>query len=131
MPLSRISTRTANSSVRFVRAFSRSACARGQYLILARDHDNVLEKRVEVRPDHLKHVSKYKASGNFVTGGATLNEEGKPEGSFLIYDFSDTKEFEEAMQNDPYVTKGVWGTISLVPVKLATQDIPEYKGEED
>ena len=49
-----------------------------QYLITAYDgtDENALERRMNVRPFHLEGAKKLKENGNFIIGGAILNEEG-------------------------------------------------------
>ena len=47
-----------------------------QYLITAYDgtHENALDNRMNVRPYHLEGVKKMKENGNFILGGAILND---------------------------------------------------------
>jgi len=91
------------------------------YHITALDHTGpeTLDKRLEVRPDHLAAMQKLKATGNFILGGAFLNDAGQMIGSALILQFSSDEEMELWKQNDPYTIAGVWNTIEVRSFKIA------------
>lgn len=92
-----------------------------QYLITAFDHTDAdaLQRRLNVRPSHLEGVKRLKASGNFVLGGAMLNDEGNMIGSTMIVQFEDKEQLEQWKQNDPYVTGQVWDRVEVKPFKVA------------
>ena len=56
-----------------------------QFIIKAYDGENMLEKRMAVRPRHLENISKVK--GKVLCAGGLLDEEGKMKGSVMIMDF--------------------------------------------
>ncbi|MFT3934921.1 MAG: YciI family protein [Chitinophagaceae bacterium] len=93
-----------------------------QYVVIARDgvDDKALERRMEARPIHLAGASSLKASGNFIIGGAMLNNEGQMEGSVMILQFETEEAFDNWYKNEPYITNGVWKTIEIKPFKVAT-----------
>jgi uncharacterized protein len=90
-----------------------------EYLVVAHDYPNNLEKRMEVRPRHLAYVQKYKDSGELVIGGAQLSEEKTMKGSAIIFRFSDENSIKEYLANEPYILEGVWEHISVTPFKTA------------
>lgn len=92
-----------------------------QYVIIAKDGDDAaaLERRMQVRADHLAGAGKLKANGNFVTGGATLDEAGHMNGSVMIVQFETDEAFQEWYNNEPYIVKGVWKHIEVKPFKVA------------
>lgn len=92
-----------------------------QYVITAYDYTDVdaLNRRMNVRPHHLDGARELKASGNFITGGAILNDEGKMIGSVMILQFETDEELEAWKQRDPYITQKVWETIDVKPFKVA------------
>jgi uncharacterized protein YciI len=92
-----------------------------QYVITAYDYTDVdaLTRRMNVRPHHLDGARELKASGNFITGGAILNDEGKMIGSVMILQFETEEELEAWKQRDPYITQKVWETIDVKPFKVA------------
>jgi len=63
--------------------------------------DNVLEKRVPHRPDHLKLAGEFKKAGKMVMGGAL----GDLTGATVI--FRNKEDAEEFVAQDPYVKNGI------------------------
>ena len=92
-----------------------------QYLITAYDHTGVdaLQHRLNIRPHHLDGARELKANGNFIIGGAMLNDDGKMIGSVMILQFETEEELQAWQQNEPYITQGVWETVDVKPFKVA------------
>ena len=92
-----------------------------QYVIIAKDgvDADALERRMQARPFHLAGASRLKANGQFVVGGATLNEQGQMNGSVMIVQFDTNADFEHWYNNEPYIQQGVWQEISVQPFKVA------------
>lgn len=92
-----------------------------QFLLLAYDKTDsgALERRLSVREDHLGKISNLKKAGEFLYGGAILNESGTMIGSMIVYEFPDLKSLEERLKNEPYITEGVWDKIEIKPFRLA------------
>ena len=92
-----------------------------QYLITAFDgtDENALEHRMGVRPYHLEGVKKMKENGNFILGGAILNDEGKMIGSTMILQFEDPKELQNWIDSEPYIQQKVWEKFEVKPFRVA------------
>lgn len=92
-----------------------------QYVIIARDgtDDEALQRRSNVRNSHLAGAAALKANGNFVLGGAILNQDGQMEGSVLILQFETDAAFDAWYANEPYIASGVWQQIEVKPFKVA------------
>ena len=92
-----------------------------QYVIIAQDgrDEAAPERRKEIRPLHLEGARKLKANGNFVIGGATLNEQGGMTGSVMILQFETEEQFKEWYANEPYITQGVWKAIEIKHFRVA------------
>ena len=92
-----------------------------QYLITAYDgtHENAFDHRMNVRPYHLEGVKKMKENGNFILGGAILNDEGKMIGSTMILQFEDPKELQNWMDSEPYIQQKVWEKFDVRPFRVA------------
>jgi len=92
-----------------------------QYLVTAYDHTNAdaLQHRLNIRPHHLDGALELKASGNFIIGGAMLNDEGKMIGSVMILQFETEEELQAWQQSEPYITQGVWETVDIKPFRVA------------
>ena len=90
-----------------------------QYIIIARDNPNSLDKRMAARTAHLDGVHALKSNGNFIKAAALLNEKGEMAGSVMLLEFSTREEFDTYKSNEPYVLQNVWGDIEISEVKVA------------
>ncbi|MDB5115220.1 MAG: hypothetical protein JWQ79_712 [Mucilaginibacter sp.] len=92
-----------------------------QYLITAYDYtdEGTLQRRMNVRPHHLDSIRELKASGNYVVGGAMLNEKGNMIGSTMILQFENEEELETWKRTDPYITQKIWESFDIKPFKVA------------
>ena len=93
-----------------------------QYLVTAYDHTDpdALQRRMNVRPHHLDGANELKKSGNYVLGGAILNDEEKMIGSVMILQFETDEALEAWKQGEPYITQKIWETVDVKPFKVAT-----------
>jgi uncharacterized protein len=92
-----------------------------QYIVYGWDgkDDNALERRMNARPAHFDNARKWKESGNYVLGGAMLNEEGKMIGSTMVMQFETKEELQQWLDTEPYVTGNVWENVDIRPFKVA------------
>lgn len=92
-----------------------------QFLLLAYDGTDpeALQRRLNVREEHLKRISLLKSSGEFLFGGAILDNNGKMIGSMIVYDFPDRQSLEERLKDEPYLTGKVWEKTEIQPFRLA------------
>jgi uncharacterized protein YciI len=92
-----------------------------QFLLLAYDgaDSGALQRRLNVREEHLKGISSLKKEGSFLFGGAILDNEGKMTGSMIVYEYPDREALDEMLKNEPYITDGVWKKIEIKPFRLA------------
>jgi uncharacterized protein YciI len=92
-----------------------------QYIITAYDYTDTeaLQRRMNVRPHHLDGAKDLKANGNFIIGGAMLNDEGKMIGSTMILQFETEEELLAWQQSEPYITQKIWETVDVKPFRVA------------
>ena len=92
-----------------------------EFLVIAYDGKDAEAKewRLRARPAHLDGVQALKQAGSFINGGAILDDAGNMIGSTLYMDFPSRKALNQWLENDPYVTGGVWVDIEVKPIKLA------------
>lgn len=92
-----------------------------QFLLIAYDGTDAgaTERRMSVREDHLFKISHLKKSGEFLFGGAILDDNGKMIGSMIVYDFPDRESLDAKLLHEPYITNGVWKKIEIQPFRLA------------
>ena len=82
-----------------------------QFIITAHDGENVLDKRMAVRPRHLEGMAKL--GEHIVCAGGLLDDEGKMKGSVLILDLEDRTALDNYLKNEPYVVEHVWEKIEI------------------
>ena len=82
-----------------------------QFVIIANDGKNMLEKRLAVRPRHLENMAQIK--GKVICAGGILNEEGKMAGSVMILEFASRDLFNEYLANEPYIIEKVWENVRV------------------
>lgn len=90
-----------------------------QYLVIAYDYDDALERRLKTRDEHVKSTKELMAKGNIINAAALI-EDDKMVGSTLFVEFENDDELEAWLENEPYVKAKVWNyeEIQIVPVKL-------------
>jgi uncharacterized protein YciI len=95
-----------------------------QFILIAYDgtDQQALDRRLKVREEHLKRIEQLKKAGEFLFGGAILDENGKMAGSTIVYEFPDRPSLDESLKNEPYITGGVWKTIEIKPFRMAKLD---------
>ncbi len=87
-----------------------------QFLIKARDGENVLEKRMAVRPRHLEGMAKL--GEKVICGGGILDDDGIMKGSVIIAEFNSRAEVDDYLASEPYVLEGVWERVEVEPVNI-------------
>jgi hypothetical protein len=92
-----------------------------QFLLIAYDGTDpgALERRMACREEHLEKIALIRKSGEFLFGGAILNEAGSMTGSVIVYEVADRKTLDALLLNEPYIYKGVWDKIEIKPFRLA------------
>ena len=82
-----------------------------QIIITAYDGQNMLEKRMEVRPRHLQNLATIK--GKILCAGGLLDEEGKMKGSVMVIDFDSRESLDEYLKSEPYIMEKVWEKVTV------------------
>jgi uncharacterized protein len=92
-----------------------------QFILLAYDGTDTqaLERRMKVREEHLSKIDILKKTGEFLCGGAILDDDGKMIGSMIVYDYPDRKALDQMLKNEPYFTENVWKKIEIRPFRMA------------
>jgi uncharacterized protein YciI len=90
-----------------------------QYLVIAYDYENVLDKRMDARPQHVAATQNLMKEGKIISACALLEDE-KMVGSSVVTNFESEDEFDAWLENEPYAKSGVWDmeNIQIVPVKV-------------
>jgi len=92
-----------------------------QFLILADDYKDpdALSRRLSVRENHLQRMREERMKGNFIIGGAKLNEQSNMHGSMLVVQLENEEAVKKWVEEDPYVTGKVWEKIEILPFRIA------------
>jgi len=92
-----------------------------QFLLTAYDgkDSGALERRMKVRPDHLANVETLRKKGEFLFGGAILDDKGQMIGSMIVYEFPDRNSLDEMLKDEPYIYGKVWEKVNIAPFRLA------------
>lgn len=94
-----------------------------QYLVIAYDNANALERRLESRDEHVEGVRKLMVEGKIINAAA-LMEEDVMVGSTLFIDFETDEELDAWLENEPYVKNNVWDMdeFQIVPMKVLPKE---------
>lgn len=93
------------------------------YAIISQDVENSLDKRLSVRPEHIERLNKLKEQGRLILAGphpAIDNVDPGPAGftgSLIVAEFESLEEAQTWANNDPYITAGVYESVTVKPFK--------------
>jgi hypothetical protein len=93
------------------------------YIIYAEDVDNSLALRLKARPAHLERISALVDEGRILVAGPTpaIDSEDPAEagftGSLIIAQFESLGDAEAWADADPYVSGGVFKSVTVKPYK--------------
>ncbi len=92
-----------------------------QFVIEALDHTDAegLSRRMAVREKHLAGAAALKHSGNYILGGAKLDDEGKMIGSTMVLQFETEADFKAYFAEEPYIKGNVWGKTDVYKFRVA------------
>ncbi|MBS1702734.1 MAG: hypothetical protein JST12_13810 [Armatimonadetes bacterium] len=81
--------------------------------------EGALARRLAIRDNHLAGARGLKATGNFVLGGAMLDDDGNMIGSTMIVQFETVEERDAWIAREPYIQDGVWEDWKIYPFRVA------------
>jgi uncharacterized protein YciI len=84
------------------------------FVLVAHDQPNSVARRMELRPDHFKHLDTL----NVVLAGPFVNDKGEGVGSIVVIEADDLAAARAAFARDPYVVNGLFDSITIKPWKL-------------
>ncbi len=91
------------------------------FVVIAYDgtDEQALERRMAVRPEHLKQAEKWHENGRWLYACGIENDKGDLIGSMIVCDFpSKTELQQEWLDNEPYVLGKVWERIDVHPARV-------------
>jgi len=93
------------------------------YAIISQDVENSLEKRMSVRPAHIKRLEELKEQGRLILAGphpAIDNNEPGPagfSGSLVVAEFESLEQAQAWADDDPYIESGAYASVMVKPFK--------------
>ena len=93
------------------------------YAIIGNDIPDSLEKRIQVRPAHLERLQALKNAGRLLLAGPFPNIDNDDpgtagfSGSLIVAEFPSLTAAQTWADADPYVTAGVYASVTVKPFK--------------
>ena len=90
-----------------------------EFILIAYDGTDAgaLDRRMKVRPEHLEKIGKLKNAGEYLFGGAILDDTGRMIGSMVVYNYPDRASLDERLKDEPYIYEKVWEKIEIWPFR--------------
>lgn len=92
-----------------------------QFVVIAYDGTDgkALERRMAVRPEHLKQAEKFHENGQWLYACGIENDKGDLIGSMIVCEFPSEEELRrEWLDREPYVLGKVWERIAVHPARV-------------
>lgn len=93
------------------------------YVINGEDIPNSLEKRMTVRPEHLKRIQALQEAGRLILAGPyPVIDSQDPgtagfSGSLIVAEFESLEAAQAWADGDPYVSSGIYRKVTVKPFK--------------
>jgi uncharacterized protein YciI len=93
------------------------------YAIMAEDVPNSLDKRLTVRPEHIKRIQALQDAGRLLLAGPFPAIDGNDPGpagftgSLIVAEFSNLEEAKTWANNDPFVIANVYANVNVKPFR--------------
>ena len=87
-----------------------------QFALVAHDRPNSVARRQELRPTHLKYLDSL--GDKLLLAGPFLNDNGEGVGTIAIIEAGSLDEARAMFGRDPFVTQGLFDSITIKPWKL-------------
>jgi uncharacterized protein len=71
--------------------------------------------RLDTRPTHLDHLNELNARGLLKLAGPLLDDDGKPNGSLLIFETEAREDARALAESDPYARAGLFESVEVTP----------------
>ena len=89
-----------------------------QFLVIAGDEEDASERRQALRDKHLATANHLRAMGNLLYAVATLDGNGRPNGSMQVMQFNSRADLDRWLQEEPYATGKVWAKVDVTPCRI-------------
>jgi uncharacterized protein YciI len=91
------------------------------FALVALDRPNSVERRMAIRPEHLKHLE---ALGDaLVLAGPFLNDKEEGVGSIVVIEAASLDAAREMFNRDPFVRENLFDQVTIKPWRLGINKI--------
>lgn len=88
-----------------------------QFALVAYDRPNSVARRMEIRPDHLRHLESL--GKDLVLAGPFTNDAGEGIGSIVVIEAASLDAARAAFARDPFMVQGLFDSVTIKPWKLS------------
>jgi uncharacterized protein len=96
-----------------------------QFVVIARDYADALERRMAVREEHIARGNEMRDRGELLFAVALLDEDSRMIGSLLVLNVASRQKLDEWLKTEPYVTGNVWENIEVLPCRVGPSFAPQ------
>jgi uncharacterized protein YciI len=89
-----------------------------QFVVVAHDAEDSLEQRLALRDQHVARARELQQAGNLLYAAALLDDQGRMNGSVMVFEFETRAELDKRLGRDPYVQGKVWADVKVFPCKV-------------
>ena len=86
------------------------------FALVALDHPNSVERRMAIRPEHLKHLDSL--GDKLILAGPFLNDKEEGVGSIVVIEAASIDDAREMFNRDPFVRENLFDQITIKPWRL-------------
>lgn len=95
-----------------------------QFLVIARDYADALDRRMAVREEHVARGNDMRDRGELLFAVAILDDDSKMTGSLMVLNLASRRHVDEWLKSEPYVTGNVWENIEVLPCRVGPSFAP-------
>lgn len=85
------------------------------FAVLCTDKPNALQVRMDARPAHVEFLNDLNVKGILVFAGPFLDDEGKPNGSLVVFNAETIEDVRAIASADPYAKAGLFSNVDIKP----------------
>ena len=86
------------------------------FALIAHDRPNALARRMELRPEHLKHLDSL--GDALVLAGPFLDDKGDMVGSIVVIEAETLDAARESFGRDPFMAGNLFDSVTIKPWRL-------------
>ena len=93
------------------------------FVLTCADHEDSLEKRLAIRPQHVERLQQLDDAGRLIAAGAHPKDPNDPQAGFLgstiIVEFDSREALDAWILDEPFLKHGIYASIEIKPFNKA------------